>query len=74
MILLNAKVQCEVDSPCPPVLLLDQKMENFEKTLGELKKLFEQTLKNLPPYVVACAWVMGVVIGVLGTLVVKGGG
>ena len=66
-------VQCTPKDPCTAVqLLINQAMQN-KSDIEELESDMKMIRDRLPPWVVGVAWVVGIVVGVLGTLVAKGG-
>ena len=57
---------CTVKNPCTANQLLEQRVCTLECIVEKLEK-------NLPPWITGAAWVIGLIIGVLATLIAKGG-
>jgi hypothetical protein len=67
------KVQCTAEFPCTAVQLLAKQTSENTADIKEMKEDIKSIRDRLPPWVMGAAWVVGIVIGVLGTLVAKGG-
>ena len=60
---------CSQDNPCTAMQLVKSQVEDISKMLEKLEVIVDKLRNNLPPWVMGAAWMTGVVIGVLGTLV-----
>jgi len=70
----ETQVQCTPTYPCTAVQVLIERTQQNSEAIEKLDEELKAVRDRLPPWLTAAAWVMGVIIGVLSTLVAVGSG